>query len=56
MNEEVVVERKRNSPPRGAGGAKTTRRFIPAPIMDNYLNSCIRSLRVIRVFGQYGVT
>jgi len=27
MNEEVVVEKKRNSPPRGAGGAKTQRRF-----------------------------
>jgi transposase InsO family protein len=30
MNEEVVVEKKRNSPPRGAGGAKNTRRFTVA--------------------------
>lgn len=27
MNEEVVAEKKRNSPPRGAGGAKSARRF-----------------------------
>jgi transposase InsO family protein len=27
MNEEVIVEKKRNSPPRGAGGAKKMRRF-----------------------------
>src|SRR5579885_3685808 len=27
MNEEVKVEKKRNSPPRGAGGAKKTHRF-----------------------------
>jgi transposase InsO family protein len=30
MNEEVVAEKKRNSPPRGAGGAKTSRRFTVA--------------------------
>ena len=30
MNEEVKVEKKRNSPPRGAGGAKKMRRFTPA--------------------------
>jgi transposase-like protein len=30
MNEQTVVEKKRNSPPRGAGGAKTTRRYSPA--------------------------
>jgi transposase InsO family protein len=30
MNEQTVVEKKRNSPPRGAGGAKTTRRYNPA--------------------------
>ena len=27
MNEQTVVEKKRNSPPRGAGGAKKVRRF-----------------------------
>ena len=27
MNEQTLVEKKRNSPPRGAGGAKKTRRF-----------------------------
>ena len=27
MNEEVIVEKKRHSPPRGAGGAKKLRRF-----------------------------
>ena len=30
MNEDVVVEKKRNSPPRGAGGAKKMRRFTEA--------------------------
>jgi hypothetical protein len=30
MNEEVNVEKKRCSPPRGAGGAKTSRRFTVA--------------------------
>ena len=30
MNEEAKVEQKRNRPPRGAGGAKTTRRFTVA--------------------------
>jgi transposase InsO family protein len=30
MNEQTVVEKKRNSPPRGAGGAKTSRRYSPA--------------------------
>ena len=30
MNEEVVVQKKRNSPPRGAGGAKTSRRYSVA--------------------------
>lgn len=30
MNEEVVVQKKRNSPPRGAGGAKTSRRYTVA--------------------------
>jgi transposase InsO family protein len=30
MNEEVVAEKQRNSPPRGAGGAKTMRRFTVA--------------------------
>ena len=29
MNEQTVVEQKRNSPPRGAGGAKKTRRYTP---------------------------
>lgn len=29
MNEQTVVEKKRNSPPRGAGGAKKTRRYTP---------------------------
>jgi len=29
MNEQTVVEKKRNSPPRGAGGAKKLRRFTP---------------------------
>ena len=27
MNEQTLVDKKRNSPPRGAGGAKKTRRF-----------------------------
>ena len=27
MNEEVKVEKKRNSPPRGADGAKKSRRY-----------------------------
>jgi len=30
MNEQTIVEKKRNSPPRGAGGAKKTRRYTPA--------------------------
>lgn len=30
MNEEVIVEKKRNSPPRGAGGAKNMRRYTEA--------------------------
>jgi len=30
VNEETVVEKKRKSPPRGAGGAKTTRRYTVA--------------------------
>jgi hypothetical protein len=30
MNEEVVAEKKRNSPPREAGGAKSSRRFTVA--------------------------
>jgi transposase-like protein len=29
MNEQTVVEKKRNSPPRGAGGATKTRRYTP---------------------------
>ena len=29
MNEQTVVEKKRNGPPRGAGAAKKTRRFTP---------------------------
>jgi len=29
MNEQTVVEKKRNGPPRGAGGAKKMRRFTP---------------------------
>jgi len=29
MNEQTIVEKKRNSPPRGAGGAKKVRRFTP---------------------------
>jgi transposase InsO family protein len=29
MNEQTIVEKKRNSPPRGAGGAKKLRRFTP---------------------------
>ena len=30
MNEQTVVEKKRNSPPRGAGGAKSSHRFTAA--------------------------
>ena len=30
MNEEVKVEKKRNSPPRGADGAKKSRRYTVA--------------------------
>ena len=30
MNEQTLVEKKRNSPPRGAGGAKKLRRFTAA--------------------------
>jgi len=30
MNEQTVVEKKRNSPPRGAGGGDRTHRFTPA--------------------------
>jgi len=29
MNEQTIVEKKRNSPPRGAGGAKKMRRYTP---------------------------
>lgn len=29
MNEQTVVEKKRNSPPRGAGGTKKVRRYTP---------------------------
>jgi transposase InsO family protein len=29
MNDQTIVEKKRNSPPRGAGGAKKLRRFSP---------------------------
>jgi len=30
MNEQTLVEKKRNSPPRGAGGAKKVRRYTAA--------------------------
>ena len=30
MNEQTIVGKKRNSPPRGAGGAKKVRRYTAA--------------------------
>ena len=43
MNEEVIVEKKRNSPPRGAGGAKKSRRFTPA-----------EKLKAVRLYREEG--
>ena len=45
MNEEVIVEKKRNSPPRGAGGAKKMRRFTPD-----------EKLKAVRLFVEEGFT
>ena len=43
MNEEVIVEQKRNRPPRGAGGAKKSRRFTVA-----------EKLRAVRLYREEG--
>ena len=43
MNEEVIVEKKRNSPPRGAGGAKKVRRFTAA-----------EKLKAVRLYREEG--
>jgi transposase InsO family protein len=43
MNEEVIVEKKRNSPPRGAGGAKKVRRYTVA-----------EKLKAVRLYREEG--
>ena len=43
MNEQTLVEKKRNSPPRGAGGAKNVRRFTAA-----------EKLRAVRLYREEG--
>lgn len=43
MNEQTVVEKKRNSPPRGAGGAKKAHRFAPA-----------EKLKAVRLYREEG--
>jgi len=43
MNEQTVVEKKRNSPPRGAGGAKKARRY-----------SAAEKLKAVRLYTEEG--